>query len=257
VNHAILNTFIPPNITQGFASTGVFPFNPEQFQLHEFVASFVIDRPIEDGGEQVLPSSRSAPSGIQNISSHEGGTSPELVSAFLPWRCASISSSWTPKSLKLWEKEENNYLDRHSWKKSNEKKVTKKATVLKIMDSESNKNNETRGMKWTLELNKISSNKDDDYNCCLVCWHQAGEDWVQCQSSCLILLVQDTTIITCALTVMITDWVLHLAPTAGQFATVFLCCYYFNSIVIQMFLFFVYVHKCCEIKLRHEFWFNH
>jgi hypothetical protein len=35
--------------------------------------------------------------------------------------------------------------------------------------------------------------------------YQAGEDWVQCHSRCLVLLVQNMTLIMCALIVIITD----------------------------------------------------
>jgi hypothetical protein len=52
VNHAIPNTLIYSNITLGFANAGMFPFNPYKSQLHDFVATFVTDRPIE---EESLP----------------------------------------------------------------------------------------------------------------------------------------------------------------------------------------------------------
>jgi hypothetical protein len=80
VNYAILNTFVPSNITSGFASAGIFPFNPDKYQLHDFVASYDTDRPIEEEREQVLPPLAPAPSGLQNISSLQGGgNSPDLI----------------------------------------------------------------------------------------------------------------------------------------------------------------------------------
>jgi hypothetical protein len=82
LNHAILNTFVPSNITSGFASAGIFPFNPDKYQLHDFVASFVTDRPFEEEREQVPPPLVPAPIGLQNISSPQGGgNSPDLINA--------------------------------------------------------------------------------------------------------------------------------------------------------------------------------
>jgi hypothetical protein len=82
MNHAILNTFILSNTTSGFSSDGIFPYNPENFQLHDFVASFVSDLPIEEEREQVLAFSVPAPSGSQNRSSpQKGGNSPDIINA--------------------------------------------------------------------------------------------------------------------------------------------------------------------------------
>jgi hypothetical protein len=73
VNHAILNTFIPPNITAGFESAEIFTFNPEKFQLHDFVASLVTLHRTEEENRKVLPSLVPAFSGLQNISSPPKG----------------------------------------------------------------------------------------------------------------------------------------------------------------------------------------
>jgi hypothetical protein len=45
------------------------------------VASFVTDRPTEEGGGQVLSSLVPASTNIQDILSHEGVNSPELINA--------------------------------------------------------------------------------------------------------------------------------------------------------------------------------
>lgn len=63
----------------------MFPYILENFQLHDFVASFVIDLPIEEEREQVLAFLVPAPSGSQNISSlQEGANSLDLINASFP-----------------------------------------------------------------------------------------------------------------------------------------------------------------------------
>lgn len=39
------------NITSGFRATGVYPFNPDIFQEHEYLSSYVTDLPFVDGSK--------------------------------------------------------------------------------------------------------------------------------------------------------------------------------------------------------------
>jgi hypothetical protein len=55
VNHAILNNFILSSLTSVFANAGIFPLNLVKFQLHDFVATFVTDGPMEEKSVQVFP----------------------------------------------------------------------------------------------------------------------------------------------------------------------------------------------------------
>jgi hypothetical protein len=64
---------MPPNMTSRFESAGIFPFNPDELQLHDIVASFVTDRPIEKENEQVLISLVPALSALQYIYSPPKG----------------------------------------------------------------------------------------------------------------------------------------------------------------------------------------
>jgi hypothetical protein len=63
MDHIIVFTFIHSYITPGFVSAGIFPFHPDEFQLHDSVASFVSDRPIEEK-EKALSSLVPTPSWV-------------------------------------------------------------------------------------------------------------------------------------------------------------------------------------------------
>lgn len=56
-NEAFLQAFTPHNITKGFSSCGIFPFNRNIFQEEDFLCSTVTDRPLPDTLSTVVSAS--------------------------------------------------------------------------------------------------------------------------------------------------------------------------------------------------------